>query len=142
MSTRFFESASAEATRSLGAELAARLQPGTVLLLSGELGAGKTCFCSGLARGLGCMDEVSSPTFTLINEYKSGRLPLYHIDLYRLEGAHAILDLGLDEYFDGLGISVVEWPERLGRLKPERAWELNFKHASGDEARLLEIKEP
>jgi tRNA threonylcarbamoyladenosine biosynthesis protein TsaE len=143
MNTRFFESPSADATRALGADLARELGPGSVLLLSGELGAGKTCFCSGLARGLGCAQEASSPTFTLINEYKGGRLPLFHIDLYRLEGRESIQGLGLDEYFDGPGISVVEWPQRLGSMKPSGAWELNFKHAfDGSETRLLEIKEP
>ena len=141
MSTQSFESASAEQTRALGAKLAAELKPGSVLLLSGDLGAGKTCFCAGLAQGLGCQDEVSSPTFTLINEYRGGRLPLAHIDLYRLEGAQAIQGLGLDEYFEGPGVSVVEWPERLGPLKPEGAWELDFRHL-GESARILEIKKP
>ena len=143
MSTRFFESASAEETKVFGEELAQKLRPGAVLLLSGDLGAGKTCFCSGLARGLGCKEETSSPTYTLINEYRGGRLPLFHIDLYRLESGQAIQGLGLDEYFDGPGISVVEWPERLGPLKPSGAWELHFRHApEGSETRFLEIKEP
>ena len=141
MSTRFFESSSAQETKIFAAEFSAKLIPGSVLLLSGELGAGKTCFCAGLAQGLGCRDEVSSPTFTLINEYKGGRLPLFHIDLYRLEGRESILGLGLDEYFDGPGITVVEWPERLGPVSPKGAWGLNFKHVS-EGTRHLEIKEP
>jgi tRNA threonylcarbamoyladenosine biosynthesis protein TsaE len=141
MNTKFFDSASAAQTKELAREMAASLPAGTVLLLSGELGAGKTCFVTGLAEGLKSKMEVSSPTFTLINEYKDGRLPLYHIDLYRLEGQHAIEGLGLDEYFDGTGISVVEWPERLESLKPEGAWELHFEY-QGETGRRIRVQEP
>ena len=104
------ETASPDETERLGAALAAGLAAGDVLLLSGPLGAGKTCFVTGLARGLACSGRVRSPTFTLINEY-GGRVPLFHLDLYRLEGPEAE-DLGLEERLDR-GVMAVEWGERL-----------------------------
>jgi tRNA threonylcarbamoyladenosine biosynthesis protein TsaE len=141
MNTRSFESASEEATRAIGAELARELKAGDVLLLEGELGSGKTCLVAGLAAGLGCKAEVASPTFTLINEYKGGRLDLAHMDLYRLEPGAQIEGLGLEEYFDGPGVSAVEWPARLGRLKPAGAWELSLEHA-GENGRRIRVSRP
>jgi tRNA threonylcarbamoyladenosine biosynthesis protein TsaE len=106
---------SEEETVALARELAATLKPGAVLLLSGNLGAGKTAFVRGLAEGLGIDPaEVSSPTFALIHEYRGGRLTLYHVDLYRLDGA-ATEDLGLEEIAAAAGVMAIEWPERLGR---------------------------
>ena len=104
---------SQEDTERLAEALAARLRAGDVLLLSGPLGAGKTAFVRGLARGLGIdADEVSSPTFTLLHEYRGGRLTLYHADLYRLERA-ATEDLGLEEVGATDGVLAIEWPDRL-----------------------------
>jgi tRNA threonylcarbamoyladenosine biosynthesis protein TsaE len=136
MNIKSFESGSAEETRNFGAELASGLKAGDVLLLKGDLGAGKTCLVTGLAQGLGSSFEVSSPTFTLINEYKGGRLPLYHIDLYRLEEKAQIEGLGLDEYFDGDGVCAVEWPERLGSLAPAGAQELALEHLGESRRRI------
>lgn len=100
---------SAEETQAWGAQLASLLFPGAVIGLDGELGAGKTCFVKGLAVGLGLdADEVSSPTFTLIAEHCSGKIPLYHIDLYRLEGVE-VEEIGVEEYLSGSGVAVVEW---------------------------------
>ena len=105
---------SQEDTERLAAALAATLGPGDVLLLSGPLGAGKTAFVRGLARGLGIdPDEVSSPTFTLVHEYRGGRLRLFHADLYRL-GTAGAEDLGLDELGVRDGVLAIEWPDRLG----------------------------
>lgn len=100
---------SAEETQSCGARLALLLFPGAVIGLEGDLGAGKTCFVKGLATGLGIdEDEVSSPTFTLIAEHGRGKIPLYHIDLYRLEGA-AVEEIGIEEYLSGPGVAAIEW---------------------------------
>jgi len=106
---REIRTASAGETKAWGAQLAHLLFPGAVIGLAGELGAGKTCFIKGLAAGLGIdEEEVSSPTFILIAEHYRGRIPLYHIDLYRLEGAE-IEELGLEEYLLGRGVAAVEW---------------------------------
>jgi len=106
---------SEEDTRRVAVALAQRLTPGTVLLLHGDLGAGKTAFVRGLAEGLGLDDDpVSSPTFTLVHEYAGGRVPLYHADLYRLPDGASLEDLGLDEVADD-GVVAIEWPERLAR---------------------------
>ena len=106
-------SRSEEETQTIARDLAARLKPGDVLLLSGNLGAGKTAFVRGLAAGLGIdPDDVSSPTFTIVHEYRGGRVTLYHVDLYRLEEA-ATDDLGLEEMGVKDGIMAIEWPDRL-----------------------------
>jgi tRNA threonylcarbamoyladenosine biosynthesis protein TsaE len=111
---RFTSSSEAE-TRAVAARLAGELQPGGVLLLSGDLGAGKTAFVRGLAEGLGIdPDEVTSPTFTLVHEYRGGRLPLIHVDLYRLDRAD-LDEIGLDQDLAALGVIAVEWSERLSR---------------------------
>jgi len=109
-----------EETEALGERLAACLAPGDILALYGDLGAGKTCLVRGLARGLG-IDEagVASPSFTLINEY-GGRLPLVHLDAYRLDAVEAFDELGLDDYFEGEGVMVVEWAEKVPDLPGER----------------------
>jgi tRNA threonylcarbamoyladenosine biosynthesis protein TsaE len=102
-------------TVAAGRELGARLQPGDVVLLTGDLGAGKTAFVRGLAEGLGLdASEVTSPTFTLIHEYGGGRLPLHHVDLYRLKPIE-VDDLGLDELTTEGGVTAIEWPDRLPR---------------------------
>lgn len=105
-------------TRATARRLATTLRPGAVLLLLGDLGAGKTAFVRGLAEGLGIAeDAVSSPTFTLVQEYRGGRLPLYHADLYRLPEGVSLDDLGLDEVAED-GVLAIEWPERLARPVP------------------------
>lgn len=102
-------------THRLGARLGELLQPGDVVLLEGSLGAGKTAFAQGVAAGLGVTDPVTSPTFTLIHEY-AGRLPLYHVDLYRLGGRADASAIGLEDYLGGDGVTLVEWPERAAEL--------------------------
>ena len=114
---------SAEETRALGRRLAGQLRPGDVLLLSGSLGAGKSELTRGIARGLGIEGPVASPSFTILNVYDEGRLPLYHFDWYRLESAEELFEMGMDEYLGGDGVCVVEWPERC----PE-AWPETFLH--------------
>src|SRR4029077_15966774 len=113
MPTRTVTTQSEHDTAALGREMAATLRAGDVLLLYGDLGAGKTAFVRGLAEGLGVSsDEVSSPTFTLIQEYRGGRLPLFHVDLYRIEDPREFDELGLDEIAED-GVLAIEWAERL-----------------------------
>ena len=113
MATRIVETSGEAETAAAGEQLAPALRAGDVVLLSGELGAGKTAFVRGLAAGLGNNpDDVSSPTFTLVHEYRGGRLPLYHVDLYRLDRA-ATEELGLEEMAVADGVLAIEWPDRL-----------------------------
>ena len=114
---RIVETNSPEETWALAAQLVDELVPGTVIALHGDLGAGKTCLVQGLAASLGIDEPITSPTYTLIGEYQ-GRLPLHHIDLYRLSGPEEAIGLGLEEYFDADGITAIEWAERAEGLLP------------------------
>ena len=100
-------------TEAIGAALGKILTPGTVLAYRGDLGAGKTAFTRGLARGLGCTDMVTSPTYTIVNEYLNGRCPLFHFDMYRLRSSDDLWDIGWDDYLDRGGICAVEWSENV-----------------------------
>ena len=100
-------------TEALGEKLAQTLTPGTVIAYRGDLGAGKTAFTRGLARGLGCTDLVTSPTYTIVNEYLNGRLPLFHFDMYRLASSDDLWDIGWEDYLERGGICAVEWSENV-----------------------------
>ena len=104
---------SPEETEKVGAALGAILSAGTILAYTGDLGAGKTAFTRGLAKGLGCTDMVTSPTYTIVNEYVSGRLPLFHFDMYRLASSDDLFDIGWEDYLDRGGICAVEWSENV-----------------------------
>ena len=104
---------SPEETEKVGAALGAILSAGTILAYTGDLGAGKTAFTRGLAKGLGCTDMVTSPTYTIVNEYVSGRLPLFHFDMYRLRSSDDLFDIGWEDYLDRNGICAVEWSENV-----------------------------
>ena len=123
-------------TIALGAQLASKLQAGDVIVLNGDLGAGKTTFTKGIAKGLGIKEIIKSPTFTIIREYQDGRLPLYHMDAYRLENGGAE-DLGLDEYFDGDGVSVVEWAQFAEDELPDEFLAITFKRTDDENKRVL-----
>jgi len=125
-------------TGDAGRALAASLRAGAVVLLTGDLGAGKTAFVRGLAEGLGVSrDEVSSPTFTLVQEYRGGRLPLFHVDLYRLNDPREIDDLGLDEIADE-GVLAIEWAEKM-RAAPPESIRVSIEH-DGDSDRRITIE--
>lgn len=104
---------SPEETEKIGEALAKNLQPGTVLAYRGDLGAGKTAFTRGLARGLGCKETVTSPTYTIVNEYLGGRLPLFHFDMYRLASSDDLWDIGWEDYLEREGVCAVEWSENV-----------------------------
>src|SRR5471032_1285223 len=112
-----FISHSPAETESLGEQFGRAAQHGFVFALSGDLGAGKTQFVKGLARGLGISARVHSPTFTLVNEYGGGRLKLFHLDLYRLEAREQILSVGIEEFLSPDGVAVIEWAERLPKAE-------------------------
>ena len=131
--------ASEAETERAGERLGRQLAPGAVLLLYGELGAGKTAFVRGVARGVGAAPEdVSSPTFTIVREYAGARATLYHVDLYRLEPAE-IDDLGLDDLIDSGGIVAIEWADRWPR-RPRAAIEVHLEHAGGNQ-RSIRVRE-
>ena len=133
-----YETNSPAQTEAAGEALAKVLLPGTVIAYRGDLGAGKTAFTRGLARGLGCDDMVTSPTYTIVNEYLSGRLPLFHFDMYRLGSAEELWDIGWEDYLDRGGVCAVEWSENV-----EEALEsfilVNIEK-TGDESRRITIE--
>ena len=104
---------SADETQALGIKLAKRLQPGDVIAYFGDLGAGKTALTRGIAQGLGITDIVTSPTYTIVNEYLSGRMPLFHFDMYRLDSADDLFDIGWEDYLARGGVCAVEWSENV-----------------------------
>lgn len=132
------ETHSYEETETFGEKLSSYLKVGDVILMNGDLGVGKTTMTRGLARGLGIKKNVKSPTFTLIREYQDGKIPLYHMDAYRLESSPDE-DLGFDEYFNGDGITIVEWPQFIKDEVPKDHMSINIKRINDDD-RKIEIK--
>ncbi len=124
-------------TEKIGENLAKQLQPGAVIAYTGDLGAGKTAFTRGLARGLGCTDLVTSPTYTIVNEYLSGRMPLFHFDMYRLRSAEDLWDIGWEDYLDRGGVCAVEWSENVSEALEDPI----FVHIekTGEESRRITI---
>ena len=131
---------SPEETRTLGEKLASGLKAGDVVILEGELGAGKSELARGIAKGLGVTETVTSPSFTILNVYESGRCPLYHFDWYRLESEDELYELGMDEYLGGDGVAVVEWAERCPEAVPEGCMRVKLE-AAGAECRKIEISD-
>ena len=127
---------SAEETRNLGKKLSAHLKAGYVVLLQGDLGAGKSEFARGVARGLGITGAVPSPSFTILNAYDEGSIPLYHFDWYRIEEAQEIYDMGMEEQLGGDGIALIEWSERARECLPEKLLEITI-HTLDDETREI-----
>ena len=137
-----FISHSPAETEALGERFGRTVKPGQVIALSGDLGAGKTQFVRGLARGLGVPGRVHSPTFTLVNEYGGGRLQLFHLDLYRLETAQQMLNAGIEDYLSPAGVAVIEWAERLpatsGQRPAEKKWsEVQIEIVSETERKII-----
>ena len=117
---------SPEETINLGKDVSKLVKPGDILAFYGELGAGKTCFIQGISLGLEVKDYVTSPSFTIINEYQ-GKVPIYHFDLFRLDNAEEILELGYEEYFYGEGLTVIEWAEKIEQLLPKENLKIEIK---------------
>ena len=130
---------SAAETRELGKRLAGKLKAGDVILLEGDLGAGKSEFARGVAKGLGVTETVTSPSFTILNVYESGKLPLYHFDWYRLESSEELYELGMDEYLGGNGIALVEWPGQCPDALTEECLRIRIT-ATGENSRQIETE--
>lgn len=127
-------------TEAVGEDLARTLTPGTVIAFTGDLGAGKTAFTRGLARGLGINERVTSPTFTIVNEYQGGRLPLFHFDMYRLESAEELFDIGWEDYLRRGGVCAVEWSEKVSEALSD-CIRIDIRRGSGDNDRCITITE-
>ena len=131
---------SPQETEALGADLATKLSPGDVVAFTGDLGAGKTAFTRGLARGLGIQERVTSPTFTIVNEYEGGRLPLFHFDMYRLSSSDELFDIGWEDYLARGGVCAVEWSEHAeGAFEEEPIW-VDIRRGESDEQRVISIR--
>ena len=129
-----------EETEALGARLARALEPGAVVAFTGDLGAGKTAFVRGLARGLGVQDRVTSPTFTVVNEYEGGRLPLFHFDLYRLGCADELFDIGWEDYLARGGVCAVEWSERMEELLEPGTIRVDLRRGEDEDRRVITVE--
>ena len=131
---------SPEETRAIGARLADRLQGGEVVAFTGDLGAGKTAFVSGMAEDLGVEDRVTSPTFTIVNEYEGGRLPLFHFDMYRLGSADELFHIGWEDYLARNGVCAVEWSENVAGAIEGDAIRVSITRGEGDNDRIIDIE--
>lgn len=133
MEKKFITHSKAE-TQAIGQKLSSFFKPGDVVLLTGDLGAGKTTFTGGVAKGLGIGGDVISPTFNIMKCYVDGSLPLYHIDAYRLEGQN--IELGLDEFIEGDGVCLIEWPMFIEPLLPDERLEVSIKNIGEDDREI------
>ena len=134
---KFITNSPAE-TEALGASLGQRLKAGTVIAYRGDLGAGKTAFTRGLARGLGCQEIVTSPTYTIVNEYLGGRIPLFHFDMYRLRSSDDLWDIGWEDYLERGGVCAVEWSENVDDAMEDPIYITIEK--TGEESRRITIE--
>lgn len=123
-------------TRDFALKLADLLQPGTVLALIGDLGTGKTTLTKYIARGLGIAETLTSPTFTIVKEYHSGRLPLYHFDVYRMESAVDLFEIGAEEYFYGDGVCIVEWADQVAEILPDETLCIFIEYGKTESERI------
>ena len=128
-----------EATRALAASIAALVSPGDVILLSGELGAGKTAFVQGFGSGLGVKEQITSPTFTLAHQYE-GAITMHHLDVYRLERFAEMDDIGVSELLDGDGVVLIEWGDAVAPVLPRDYLEISLAYGEGDDDRDLELR--
>ena len=131
-----------EETQKIAADFAKTLKEGDVLCMYGDLGVGKTAFVQGLAKGLEIDEPITSPTFTIVNEY-SGTLPLYHFDVYRIADSDEMYEIGYEEYVYGDGLSVIEWPQLIDDILPEKRYDIEIAkdYDKGENYRTIEIKE-
>lgn len=141
--TKQYISNSAEETYNIAKELSEGAAPGETFTLLGDLGVGKTVFSKGFAEGLGVKEIVNSPTFTIVNVYESGRLPMYHFDVYRIADPEEMYEIGFDEYVYGDGVSLIEWANLIEDMLPEKRTEITIEKDldKGFDVRIITIKE-
>ena len=126
-------------TRALGLKIADALEPGDIVALIGDLGTGKTALTKYIAEGLGVSEEISSPTFTIVKEYRSGRLPLYHFDVYRLGSGDELMDTGAEDYLDGDGVCVIEWADIVSDVLPADCLAVRLDYGANEGERIAAI---
>ncbi|MGI6747877.1 MAG: tRNA (adenosine(37)-N6)-threonylcarbamoyltransferase complex ATPase subunit type 1 TsaE [Anaerovoracaceae bacterium] len=127
-------------TKRFGIELAQKLKPGDIVALIGDIGTGKTTLTKSIAEGLGITEMITSPTFTIVQEYMSGRIPLYHFDVYRLNSEEEMYELGYEEYFFGKGVCVVEWADKILELIPQDSIIIRIEYGTNEEQRIYHIE--
>lgn len=137
MSTFKIKSCSVEETISLAKKLGSTITKGTTICLTGDLGTGKTHFAKGVAEGLGITSSITSPTFTIVNEYHTGRLPLYHFDVYRVHDANEILQVGFEEYIYGEGITLIEWADLIESILPDEFLQVKIEKNQTENERII-----
>lgn len=128
-----------EETHDLGISFAQRLSPGDIVCLVGDLGTGKTTFSKAVAAGLGIGEEITSPTFNIVNIYRSGRIPLYHFDVYRLSGPEEFMAAGCDEYFDAGGVCLIEWADVIEEIIPDGSILVEIEKGASETERIYDI---
>lgn len=129
-----------ENTRAFGLDLAEKLKPGDIIALIGDLGTGKTTLTKSIAEGLGINEMITSPTFTIVQEYTGGRLPLYHFDVYRICDTEEMYELGYEEYFFGQGVCIVEWADQIMELIPEGSIVIRIRYGEREDERIYQIE--
>ncbi|HIU26695.1 MAG TPA: tRNA (adenosine(37)-N6)-threonylcarbamoyltransferase complex ATPase subunit type 1 TsaE [Candidatus Copromorpha excrementigallinarum] len=136
MKEKIFRVKNQEETEALAQSLAQMAAPGMVIAMRGDLGTGKTTFTKAFAKGLGIEETVTSPTFNIVKEYRGGRIPLYHFDVYRIDDPEEMYELGYEEYFYGDGVCAVEWAEKIGELIPEDAVRIHISYGEKEGERI------
>lgn len=136
-----YNSNSPNDTEMIAKALAKKLKPSDVICLRGDLGVGKTAFVQGLVKGLGVTEPISSPTFTIVNCYTGGKMPIYHFDVYRIEDSDEMYEIGFDEYVYGDGVTVIEWPDNIADILPDNAYNITIEkdYEKGENFRRIEI---
>lgn len=135
-----FVTNSEQETEALGVRLGSGLEPGAVIAFTGDLGAGKTAFTRGLARGLGISERITSPTFTIVNEYEGGRLPLFHFDMYRVASSDELFDIGWEDYLAREGVCAVEWSENIADALEEGTISVEIRRGTSESQRVITIE--
>ena len=143
MSEQIYETYSAEETRALGRKIGETALPGDVYTLVGDLGVGKTVFTQGIAEGLGITEPVSSPTFTIVQEYHTGRMPFYHFDVYRIGCVEEMDEIGFDDYVYGEGLTMIEWANLIEEILPDHFWQIVIEKdlEKGFDYRMITVEE-